>query len=815
MLTHREPHNTRFSIYRRHRNSSSRLYLDRRNQIMMKTLTFVVSILLTFLLVCHHLGGSFAVVAAVMGKVEGRDASRQTYIVHMAKFQMPTVFQRQDDWYEASLRSVSESAEMIYTYSTAIHGFSARLTALEVEALAARPGILSVLPEQWHELHTTRTPKFLGIEGISSGLLPGSDPEADVIVGVLDSGIWPERKSYNDAGLGPVPARWKGACESGTNFTAASCNRKLIGARFFLKGYEAAQGRIDESKECRSPRDDEGHGTHTSSTAVGFEVEGANLFGYAMGKARGMAGNARLAIYKVCWLQDCTSSDILAAMDSAIADSVDILSMSLGSTAPIDFYLDGMAIGAFAATEKGILVSCSAGNSGPSSWSVVNDAPWITTVGAGTIDRDFPAPISLGNGKSYSGVSIANGSSLPRILLPLVYAGNVSNSTDGNFCLPDTLDPQKVAGKIVLCDHFGLTPSATVGQVVKEAGGTGMVLANTEDSGKDLLAGADLLPATAVGEEAGNEIKKYLLSDPNPTATIHFEGTRVGVQPAPVVAAFSSRGPSVIAPDVLKPDLIAPGVNILAGWTGAASPTELADDPRRVEFNIVSGTSMSCPHVSGLAALIKARHPDWSPAAIRSALMTTAYASYKGGGKALLDNATGNKATPFDYGAGHVNPKAALDPGLIYDLAAEDYLEFLCALKYTAKQISQVARRNVTCDPSREYSATDLNYPSFTATFNTTRMAMARGGADVVKFTRTLTSVSGPGTYSVSILTDLEAVEVSVDPDMLSFSALKEKKSYTVTVTAISTIPNKSSFGRIVWSDGNHSVGSPMAFSWL
>lgn len=770
---------------------------------MTKRLAFLVSVLLSFVLV-----GPVSAAAAATEKAKGGVTSRKTYIVHVAKSQMPAVFQHHDNWYDASLRSVSESAEMIYTYSTATHGFSTRLTALEVESLEALPWVLSVLPEQRYELHTTRTPEFLGIQD-NSALLPHSDSEPDIIVGVLDTGVWPESKSYNDAGLGSVPAGWKGECEAGTNFTAASCNRKLIGARFFPKGYEAAMGSIDESKESRSPRDDDGHGTHTSSTAAGSEVEGANLFGYAMGHARGMAMKARVSVYKVCWLGGCFSSDILAAIDRAILDGVNVLSLSLGGGSS-DFYRDNVAIGAFAATEKGILVSCSAGNAGPSPSSLSNVAPWITTVGAGTIDRDFPAYVSLGNGKNYSGVSLYNGSSLPGTLLPFVYAGNASNSTNGNLCFAGTLDPQKVAGKIVLCDR-GVTARVQKGQVVKQTGGAGMVLANTAANGEELVADAHLLPATSVGEKTGNEIKKYLFSDPNPTATILFDGTKVGIQPAPVVSAFSSRGPSTVAPSILKPDMIAPGVNILAGWTGAAGPTGLSSDNRRVEFNIISGTSMSCPHVGGLAAFVKARHSDWSPAAIRSALMTTAYAKGKDG-RPLLDVATGKNATPFDYGAGHVDPKAALDPGLIYNLTTDDYLGFLCALNYTASQINLVARRNVTCDTSKTQSVTDFNYPSFAATFDTTQMA--GGGSAVVKFTRTLTSVSGAGTYKVSISSDLKGVKVSVAPGVLSFSASNEKKSYTVTVMASSAAPGTNSFGRIVWSDGTHTVGSPMAFTW-
>lgn len=735
------------------------------------------------------------------------NSDKKTYIVHMSKSEMPSSFQHHTHWYDSSLKSVSTSAQMLYTYEHAIHGYSTRLTEDEAELLKSQPGILSVLPELRYELHTTRTPEFLGLDQ-NADLFPQSDSASDVIIGVLDTGVWPESKSFVDTGMGPVPSNWKGQCEAGTNFTSANCNRKLIGARFFANGYEATLGPIDESKESKSPRDDDGHGTHTSSTTAGSVVPDASLFGYAAGAARGMATRARVAVYKVCWMGGCFSSDILGAMDKAIEDGVNVLSMSLGGGMS-DYYKDSVAIGAFAAMEKGILVSCSAGNAGPTSFSLSNVAPWITTVGAGTLDRDFPAFVSLGNGQNYSGVSLFKGNALPGKLLPFVYAGNASSSSSGNLCMTDSLIPEKVAGKIVLCDR-GVSARVQKGAVVKAAGGLGMVLANTPANGEELVADAHLLPATSVGEKNGNLIKSYLFSDPKPTVTILFEGTKVGIQPSPIVAAFSSRGPNSITQEILKPDLIAPGVNILAGWSGAVGPTGLATDTRRVEFNIISGTSMSCPHVSGLSALIKAAHPEWSPAAIRSALMTTSYAAYKTGRK-LQDSATGKDSTPFDHGSGHVDPVSALNPGLVYDLTAEDYLNFLCALNYTAAEITSVARRRYSCDPKKKYSINELNYPSFAVIYDTMQ---SNGGAYVVKHTRTVTNVGGAGTYKAAIIGDFKGVKIAVEPESLSFSEAKEKKSYSVIFTGSSMPINTNEFARLEWSDGKHIVGSPIAVSW-
>ncbi|XP_050388012.1 subtilisin-like protease SBT1.7 [Argentina anserina] len=763
----------------------------------------------TFLLVVLLLGISGSAAAEVEVKA-GAGSSRSTYIVHMAKSKMPASFEHHTHWYDASLRSASDSAEMLYTYTNAIHGFSTQLTPEEAEMLKFQPGVLFVHPEQKYELHTTRTPEFLGLNQ-NNELFPDSESSSDVIIGVLDTGVWPESKSFDDAGLGPVPASWKGTCEEGTNFSSSACNRKLIGARYFSKGYEATLGPIDTSKESKSPRDDDGHGTHTSTTAAGSVVTEASLLGYAPGTARGMATRARVAAYKVCWIGGCFSSDILMAIDKAIDDNVNVLSMSLGGGMS-DYYRDSVAIGAFSAMEKGILISCSAGNAGPSAYSLSNTAPWITTVGAGTLDRDFPAYLSLGNGKNISGVSLYRGNTEATALemTPFIYAGNASNSTSGNLCMMGSLIPEKVKGKIVMCDR-GVNARVQKGTVVKAAGGIGMVLSNTGANGEELVADAHLLPATAVGQKNGDVIKSYLVSNPNPTAAIIFEGTKVGIEPSPVVAAFSSRGPNSIMPDILKPDFVAPGVNILAGWSGAVGPTGLAVDSRRVSFNIISGTSMSCPHVSGLAALLKGVHPEWSPAAIRSALMTTAYTAYKNGQK-LQDVATGKPSTPFDHGAGHVDPISALNPGLVYDLTADDYLNFLCALNYTETEINSLAKRKFTCDQSKSYSVRDLNYPSFAVNFESSSSSKTT----MLKYSRTLTNVGPAGTYKATVTADNPAVKISVEPESLSFAAANEKKSYTVSFAVTGSLPTStlSSFGRLEWSDGKHIVGSPIAISW-
>lgn len=706
---------------------------------------------------------------------------------------------------------------LLHVYETVLHGFSARMTFQEAAYMENLPGVAAVYPDGVKHLHTTHTPEFLGLNS-SYGLWPEAHYGDDVIVGVLDTGVWPESASFGDQHLGPIPARWKGICEGGTEFNVSNCNKKLIGARYYAKGYEAATGAINETKEYKSPRDSEGHGTHTASTAAGRWVYKASLMGLAEGTARGMSPRARVAVYKVCWDQGCFDSDILAAFDQAVADGVDVISLSVGGGV-VPYYVDSIAIGAFGAVRKGVFVSCSAGNSGPGPGTVSNIAPWITTVGASTLDRGFPANVILGDGVVVHGVSLYKGKGLGNDSIPLIYAGhaaiynasNVNSTLDATLCMAGTLNPALVKGKIVLCER-GNNARVAKGAAVLAAGGAGMILANTPTDGEGLIADSHVLPGTSVGAKGGFVILNYINSTTSPTANIEFGGTVLGVKPAPVVASFSSRGPNTLTPQILKPDLVGPGVNILAAWTGRQGPTGLSFDTRRVPFNIISGTSMSCPHISGIGALMKGAHPHWSPAAIRSAMMTTASTVDNRNGM-LTDESTSAVGNPFDYGAGAVEPEKAVDPGLIYDLGPQDYVNFLCALNYTETNIQAFAHNSSGC-PATRVRVEDMNYPSFSAVFNVT----GASGEMSTTFRRTVTNV-GPAnsTYS-SIVSAPKGIAILVDPDILKFSTGTEKLSFRLNLSASissNTVPGVSEtmFASLSWSDGVHVVQSQISIT--
>ncbi|KAG8367142.1 hypothetical protein BUALT_Bualt16G0041900 [Buddleja alternifolia] len=732
-------------------------------------------------------------------------SAKKTYIVHMNHNQKPESYNTHSAWYSDHLQSLTSAApdSLLYTYDVAYHGFSAALTPDEVQSLRQSDSVLGIYKDRVYTLHTTRTPEFLGLEtelGPWTGHTPQELNQAsqDVIIGVLDTGVWPESKSFSDINMPDIPARWRGECEAGDDFDPKiHCNKKLIGARFFGKGSNVAFG----TKQSQSPRDNDGHGTHTASTAAGAQVANASLLGYARGNARGMATHARLATYRVCSKSGCLGSDILAAMDRAILDGVDVLSLSLGGgSAP--YFRDTIAIGAFAAMERGILVSGSAGNSGPAEASLANVAPWIVTVGAGTIDRDFPSYAVLGNGEKYTGVSLYSGDSMGEKNVELVY-NNGGNSS--NLCLAGSLEPAAVRGKVVVCDR-GINPRVEKGLVVRDAGGVGMILANTAASGEELVADSHLLPAVAVGRRVGDMIREYVKTEKNPTAALSFGGTVVNVKPSPVVAAFSSRGPNVVTPEILKPDVIGPGVNILAGWTGSVGPTGLEKDTRKTPFNIISGTSMSCPHISGLAALLKAAHPDWSPSAIKSALMTTAY-TVDSANSPLRDASDYSLSTPWAHGAGHVDPHKALSPGLVYDATPDDYISFLCSLDYTTNMIQVIAKRpNITCS-GKFHDPGQLNYPSFSVWFGKSR---------AVRYSRELTNVEPVGSvYKVSVEAPSNVV-MTVKPSSLVFKNDGDKQRYTVTFVSKKGMNRVvgNAFGSITWSNTQNQVKSPVSFSW-
>ncbi|WCJ26112.1 Subtilisin-like protease [Euphorbia peplus] len=717
----------------------------------------------------------------------------QTYIVHVSQPEGGTFSQSEDleNWHRSFLPFSAASSDeqpprrLLYSFKHIISGFSARLTEEEVNAMKRVNGFVSAHTERKLRKQTTHTPNFLGLQQ-RVGVWKDSNLGKGMIIGVLDGGVLPDHPSFSDKGMPPPPAKWKGRCD----FTASECNNKLIGARSFNLAAKAVKGAVAEP-----PIDVDGHGTHTASTAAGNFVFGADVLGNAEGTSAGIAPYAHLAIYKVCFgdpEDDCPESDVLAGMEAAIQDGVDVISLSLVDVS-MPFFQDNIAIGSFAAIQKGIFVSCSAGNAGPFNSTLSNEAPWILTVGASTIDRKIVATAKLGNGAELEGESVFQPRNFPATLLPLVYAGT-NGKPDAAFCGEGALSGMDVRGKIVVCQRGG-TGRVAKGEIVKNAGGAAMIIANDQANGFSTIADTHVLPATHVSFSAGEKIKAYISSTKKPMATILFKGTVIGDSSSPAITSFSSRGPNLASPGILKPDIVGPGVSILAAWH---EPLD-NNTHSKANFNIISGTSMSCPHLSGIAALLKSAHPYWSPAAIKSAIMTTA--DILNTGRKLIVDETNKPADVFATGSGHVNPSRANDPGLIYDIQPDDYIPYLCGLGYTDTEVSTVARRRITCSVKPTIPEGQLNYPSFSVVLGPTSR----------KFTRTVTNVGAANSVYVANVVPPRGVVVIVKPTTLYFSKVNQTATYSVTLSSAGSTTSQFAQGCITWVSTKYFVRSPIS----
>lgn len=726
----------------------------------------------------------------------------------MDKSAMPAPFSTHHHWYMSILSSLSsldgDAPTHLYTYNHVMDGFSAVLSKTHLDKLQKMPGHHATYLETIGHLHTTHTPKFLGLKK-HAGLWPAAGFGSDVIVGVIDTGIWPESASFKDDGMPPVPKRWRGACEVGVEFNASHCNRKLIGARSFSKGMKQYSLNISKALDYDSPRDFFGHGTFTSSTVAGSRVQDANYFGYAEGTAMGAAPMARIAMYKIFFYNDSLEAaavDALAGMDQAIADGVDVMSLSLGFPTTT-FDEDPVAIGAFAALRKGIFVACAAGNSGPNAYSMFNGAPWITTVGAGTVDREFAAQVTLGNEE----LAVIGKSVYPENLFVSkehIYFGFGNKSKE--ICEGNSTDPRVVAGKYIFC-AFDYKGNITVRQQLEEVRRTGAAGAIISADSRQHLSPHDFdMPFVTVNLNNGELVKKYIINADNATVSIKFQITILGTKPSPQVANFSARGPSLPSPWILKPDILAPGVDILGAWVPNRPFAPIRDNGMLLtEFALGSGTSISCPLAAGIAAMLKATHRDWSPAAIRSAMMTTAYLLDNANGM-ITDMTTGIAGTPLDFGAGHINPNKAMDPGLVYDIEIQDYINYLCAMNYTSQQI-RVLTGTFTC----QHGNLDLNYPSFIIILNNTNTAS-------FTFKRVLTNVADTRSAYTAKLKAPVGMTATVEPARLSFAGKFSKAEFSLTVNinlgnAFSPKSNfLGNFGYLTWHEvqGKHMVRSPI-----
>ncbi|CAO1946267.1 unnamed protein product [Urochloa humidicola] len=660
-------------------------------------------------------------------------------------------------------------ASMVHNYKHGFSGFAAMLTEDQAEQLAEHPEVIRVQRSRRYRTTTTRSWDFLGL-GLSyqmpSELLHRSRYGEDIIIGVIDTGIWPESRSFNDEGYGPVPSRWKGVCQVGEGWGSDNCSRKIIGARFYTAGVDED----DLKRDILSPRDKDGHGTHTASTAAGSVVEEASFHGLAAGVARGGAPRARIAVYKSVWpnaaigVRAGNTATVLVAIDDAIHDGVDVLSLSLVA--------EENSFGTLHAVQKGIAVVYAAGNLGPARQVVSNPAPWVITVAASKINRSFPTVITLGNEQQIVGQSLYyQEDSSPRSdFKPLAFGG---------LCTLSALNGTDVRGKIVLCASLLaslLAPFPVALTNVLNSGGSGIIFAqyiNLVDATADCKGIACVL----LDLDTANHIGLYMGDARSPVAKIAPAQSVTGEEAmAPKVAAFSSRGPSIEYPEVIKPDIAAPGASILGATKDA--------------YVINSGTSMATPHVSGVVALLKALHPNWSPAALKSVIMTTASVNDARGMPILAQGMSSKIADPFDYGAGHINPNKAADPGLIYDIDPSDYNKFFrCNFK-------KYVPCNATMLPGYHLNLPSIAIPDLRHQITVSRTVTNVGEVDAIYHAEIH---SPPG------------VKMDVEPSVLVFNAANKIITFKVKLSPLSRLQGDYTFGSLTWHDGLKTVRIPIA----
>ena len=722
----------------------------------------------------------------------------------------------------ATVQAAVPSAPVLYNYRVVLNGFAAMLTDDEVRQLQARSDVASISLDVPRHMDTTSTYSFLGLDkpgGLWDQLGGRAHAGENIIVGIVDGGIWPESPSVADrvdangkptfSNSGALvysapPVQWKGICQTGEGFNVGHCNNKLIGAQFFDAGY-LGSGNVTHWSEFRSPRDsigaplgDGGHGTHTATTAAGNSNTDVTIAGVPLGQASGMAPRARISAYKVCWSfndakeatgakNSCWGVDSVAAIEKAVVDGVNVINYSISGGGSI---VDPVEQAFLHASNAGVFVAASAGNGGPAN-TVAHISPWLTTVAASTHSREFQAKVTLGNGASYTGASMNPAPLGPN---PLVRAEDAAAagadpvkvrlcySAGGNAGVA-LLDPVKITGKIVICTR-GDNARVDKSLAVFEGGGVGMVLV---DNGGGLVAEPHSVPTVHVNVADGAAIKAYAQTA-SPTAS--FSKFVVAMNPlgAPIMAGFSSRGPNMFDPNLLKPDLTAPGVDVIAGVTPALTAAQRADVINGTlvppsAWASYQGTSMSSPHVAGLAALLKQQHPGWSPAAIKSALMTT-------GTNTLPDSIpSGNTRgiLPFAQGAGHVAPNEASDPGLVYDATQLDYKKYMCGAGMPAECASGT---------SLGYN---LNMPSISVSNVLGSVVVQRSVTNVGAATATYTASSA-----------LSGFDVTVNPPTFTL-APGATQAFSVTLTRTTAPDNAWQFGSLTWSDGaGHKVRSPI-----
>ncbi|XP_049384700.1 subtilisin-like protease SBT2.2 isoform X2 [Solanum stenotomum] len=721
----------------------------------------------------------------------------------------------------------------VYSYHYLINGFAVLVTPQQAFKLARRREVSNIVLDFSVKTATTHTPQFLGLPRGAWAQEGGYETAGvGIVIGFIDTGIDPTHPSFNDKSpeqTYPVPEHFSGICEVTLDFPSGSCNSKLVGARHFAAS-AITRGIFNATKDFASPFDGDGHGTHTASIAAGNHGVPVIVAGHDFGNASGMAPHSHIAVYKALYKSfGGFAADVVAAIDQAAQDGVDIINLSITPNRRppgLATFFNPIDMALLSAVKAGIFVVQAAGNTGPSPKSVASFSPWIFSVGASTHDRVYSNSILLGNNITIAGVGLAPGTDNMYMLVSAIHALNDAAAKD--MYVSECQDASKfnhtlVQGNLLICSYsirfvLGLSTIKQASETAMNLSAAGVVFAMDPFVISYQLNPVPMrLPGIIIPSPDDSKIllqyyNSSLEKDETTRKIVKFGAVACilgGIKPnfslsAPKVMYYSARGPdpednSVDNADILKPNLVAPGNSIWAAWSSrGAESIEFQGE----NFAMMSGTSMAAPHIAGLAALIKQKFPTFTPAAIGSALSTTASQHNKYGGPILAQRAYANPdsnqspATPFDMGSGFVNATAALDPGLILDTSYNDYMAFLCGINGSAPVLLNYTGES--CGVSTMNGA-DLNMPSITIS----KLNQSR------KVQRMLTNIAGNETYIVGWGAP-NGVSVKVTPKRF-FVASGQQQILNVFLNATmnSTTP---SFGRIgLVGNNGHVVNIPLS----
>jgi subtilisin family serine protease len=688
---------------------------------------------------------------------------------------------------EARLKSrVGRDFAVQHRMQHAFNGIVAELTPAEAAAFANDASVTLVEPYTEYALDDEVAPSVIGADTVwedgtgfhRAAFINRGRTEVSVynrrakgegvIVGIVDSGINFASPSF--AGVEPVTGHefknplgegnYLGTCATG-GVDAGRCNDKLIGGYDFVCGPPANLCGAANIGEEPGFGDSNSHGTHTAGTTAG-NTRTATFRGNTI-TLSGIAPRANVIAYDACYTNTATGQGLcpnvstLASINQAIADGVDVINYSIGGGAQP--WSEAISQAFLAATDAGIFVSASAGNSGPNPSTNGHSQPWVMTVAAAQSGRsgyEFTlnvsgAPANLASillNAGTGGVELTGAIPSSALRAGPGFTGAADGCTASGGFAAGFFSNRIALVRRGTCAFSEKVANATA------AGARAVIIVNNAAGGIAPSVPGATVPVFGMAQTEGVALQALTVSNPAVAATVPFPATRIG-NTADQLAAFSSRGPAAFS--VLKPDITGHGVNILEPVT-CTNATQWTTPACAETIGFLSGTSMSSPQVAGSGALLRQLFPTWTPAEIKSALMMTARQ-----GVLMQDGVT--LANPFSAGAGRVQVDAAAKAGLVLDEQRADYTAADPALGGDVSQLNLASLTNrgcsgTTCTFTRTFRSTRGTFQTFslslsgvTGTISTPVFTIAPFGTQTVTITVNTAGQPVDGTYRFGTLT--------------------------------------------------------------